>query len=553
MPLIRCPYCGFQKDLPDTGMPQGARATCPKCKHQFPLRRSDGRSQNVGVPPQPQSGSIAQPSAPEESAASTSQPPPSLNQTGAGGLVAITCPACNFSSNVPREKIPPRTVNLTCRKCQNRFKFSGDQLDQPPKKQDAPPPPPKPVHPLLQDRTGPEESPKRSTLRKIPELLGDSWQIFKERILVLIGINLLGMLLIGVGAFILSSGFGNLTELFGENMITGLLVALLALTFSSLAVTWLSGATICAITDDALGVRVALGAGLKLLLPFLWVFSLLGLIIFGASLVFFIPGLLLATLFMFAQFIVATEESRGMEALLKSREYVKGFFWPVLGRVLVLAILMGFICGILGLIPFIGPLISLILWPYTLIVYHEIYSDLRNIKSDMIFTCQRNDKVKWLAIGCAGYLVIPIIVVLMISTGAINNSLTGQFQTGSSNVPSAPTQFNPQPAVNEPAPTMSDSMVYIYAVNYTGTVLLNDETIYTIEGEQDVNYNTTQEISLKPGPNELVVTYRQVPTASFFSLKLKIFRIDWDSGEEISLKEVDIADESGTKKFSVNY
>lgn len=555
MPLIRCPYCGFQKDLTDAEMPRGAHATCPKCKHQFPLQRSDGsprndpaaRLRNPGLATEADS-SGEKPATGPETAFSDKSP------TTDTGPVTITCPKCDFSSKVPREKVPPRLLNLTCRKCKTRFNIDGEKILHPPVTATDNTPRPKIDHPLLRQRdVAPPMKPRQRALRKIPDLLGDSWQAYKQRILVLIGINLLGALLIGIGAFVLSSGFGNVTDIFGENMVTGILVTLLGALFAGLATTWLSGATVCAIVDNTMGVREALGVGLEKLLSFFWVFSLLGLVIFGGSLFFIVPGLLLATLFLFAQFIVATEESRGMEALLKSREYVQGFFWPVFGRMFILVIFMAILGGILGLIPIIGPLVSLLLWPYTLIVYHEIYTDLRQIKTGLVFTCTQNDKLKWLAIGSAGYLVIPVGIALLIGIGATNSFMTDLLPAVDPFPSTSGQHNNVPPDETQATPTISDSMIYIYAVNYSGHIILNGDTIFSFDGEPNINYNSTQEVRLQPGENELVIDYQPVPSQPFFNLKLKLFQIDWDSGEEISLKVVDLSDGGGRKSYTIRY
>lgn len=536
---ISCPYCGFRKEIPGTEIPEGARATCPKCRHQFPLRRVDGRPLQSGTSgsgpdaAEPAGPSVAPPDGSPKESSSTPEPP-------ADGKVPVDCPACGFGSRVPREKIPPRPVNLTCKQCGHRFVFNG----APPPEQ---PPPPIVDHPLLRRTEEPaKERPRRRQLRKIVELFADSWQVFRRRILVLIGINLLGILLVGIGSLLLSSGIGNLTDLLGNNLLTGALTVLLVTAAGSLAVTWLAGATICAVVDESLSIREALGLGLQKALTFLWLFSLLGLVIGGGTLAVVIPGLIFSTLFLFAQYIVVDEPTRGMEALLKSREYVRGFFWPVLGRILLVSLFIGLCSALLGLVPIIGPLAGMLLWPFSIIAYHEIYRDLREMKPGMLFVCTRADKVKWLLAGCAGYLVIPLLAGALLMSGAIPSSLTVQSWSGTS-PPSAPALVPQQP------PTMADTMLYVYAVNYSGTVYLNGQGVYTFDGEPDVNYNATEEVRLRPGSNEVSIDYRKLKDAGFARIKLRLFRLNWDSGSETTMHEIEIDDPEGHQSFRVEY
>lgn len=44
----------------------------------------------------------------------------------------ITCPGCQWSAEIPEEKIPPAGVTATCRKCQTRFSVSREAVPTPP-------------------------------------------------------------------------------------------------------------------------------------------------------------------------------------------------------------------------------------------------------------------------------------------------------------------------------------------------------------------------------------------------------------------------------------
>lgn len=76
----------------------------------------------------------------------------------------ITCPKCQFSRQVPDDKIPGRSVNATCPQCGEKFRFrSPEELSAPSPLTAAPPPAPEPepvqtaVQPI-QDQAAPDNT-----------------------------------------------------------------------------------------------------------------------------------------------------------------------------------------------------------------------------------------------------------------------------------------------------------------------------------------------------------------------------------------------------------
>lgn len=197
---------------------------------------------------------------------------------------------------------------------------------------------------------------------------------------------------------------------------------------------WGQAATIYAIKDSAEGIGVveAYRRSWRKIGSLSWVGLLSLIIIFGGFMFFAIPGVIFAVWFSLASFIVITESVGGMDALLKSREYIKGRSWEVFGLLLVLVLLMvgisiglqiGF--GILGAIfsaiglNFLSIILMLFnqavwvfLTPITAIYLFLIYRRLREIKGDFAFTPSQGTKIGLLAIGAFGILAVIAIFAM---------------------------------------------------------------------------------------------------------------------------------------------
>jgi len=650
MKTLSCPHCGFSKEIPAERLPKEAsQVTCPKCQKPF----------------------IFDPQPATEQIKPTEAPP--VSTPAAIGNAVITCPHCNSRRQVPKDKVPPRTIKVTCPQCQKVFPFDGAILHS----RAAVPGPSQ--QPILMPQSAPEPGPRpaRKQLASIGDLFSRSWQVFIRRILTLIGINLLALLLMGAASLFLASGIQHLPVSFSNNPFI-IIPAMILLFVVMLAMfSAIGGAMTYAIVDESIGVRQALGLGIQRWRAFLWVFLLLGFILTGGYLAFLLPGLLFTVWFIFAQFVLAHEEIGGMDALLLSRAYVRGHGWEIGGRLLLLWV----VNGLLSCIPFIGPLLSLVLGPFTLIYTYEIYRDLREIKGEIAADCSGGEKAKYLLAGAAGYLLIGIAIFLLLGSTlyhGLNLFRTqmgaGSYQEERITPPVAPRQ--PQPTTRTPAPVVNNRpnqlileqttfapgaaisltfakvqnpalkdrvglfkvgadnqsfgearylarktegklqftapqeaghyefrlfsnwpeggsepisrsqpfsvgsgstaqtggeetdstnsivvpalgenpgevMVYVFAINYLGSVRFNGEEIYPIAGERDMSYNYTGSVTLQPGRNRFEVDYKALPDPWMTELKLKVYRYDWNTNQETVLAEWVLNDPQGTKTYEV--
>ncbi|ORJ62077.1 zinc-ribbon domain-containing protein [Geothermobacter hydrogeniphilus] len=314
-------------------------------------------------------------------------------------MATLTCPHCRFSKDVPEEKLPDRPVRLRCRKCGGSFLFDpgvlavreGSALSG------------------SGEPAAPEPDPASFELPPVIDLFARSWAFYRRRIWLLLGIYLVTILMtmvpaVGAGVVIgVSAGLGNGPGL-GSLILVGVAILL-----AMMLMPWGMIAMIYATVDGELGFKASFAAARDQYWAFCWMFSLLAFIVCGGGLLLIVPGLLFATWFLFAQYILAAEGDRGMDSLLKSREYVRGYFWAVLLRLLVLWVSAFLLMLVLGWIPLVGDLLSLFLFPFTLVYQYFLYCDLREAPREKIPSFwETGTRLRWPAVAALGYLVLPV-------------------------------------------------------------------------------------------------------------------------------------------------
>jgi hypothetical protein len=100
-------------------------------------------------------------------------------------------------------------------------------------------------------------------------------------------------------------------------------------------------ATVAIINALARGTNVAASyrVGLKLFWPALWISILNIVALIGGFVLLIVPGLILTFSLIFAVYVLVVEDKRGMQALEQSRKYVKGYWWAVVGRMVLVGLI----------------------------------------------------------------------------------------------------------------------------------------------------------------------------------------------------------------------
>jgi len=80
--------------------------------------------------------------------------------------------------------------------------------------------------------------------------------------------------------------------------------------------------------------------GLKLFWPLLWVYILMWTAVMGGFFLLIIPGIALSVYLLFPMYSFVISGHRGLHALSDSFHYVRGHFWAILGRLVVLGLII---------------------------------------------------------------------------------------------------------------------------------------------------------------------------------------------------------------------
>jgi len=179
----------------------------------------------------------------------------------------------------------------------------------------------------------------KSNVISVRDLVRQALFLFRERLWTLIGI-------IAIPAFLsLVIGFGSVTLPSGKGTITLFAVlGVFALAFLQI----LAGIAIIRAVGDSekREITTYFREAFPLFLSFLWVSILVGFLEVVGFILLIIPGIIISVYLSLAVFIVLFESERGVDALKKSHSYVKGRWWAVFGRMLVIILISGILGGI---------------------------------------------------------------------------------------------------------------------------------------------------------------------------------------------------------------
>ncbi len=281
-----------------------------------------------------------------------------------------------------------------------------------------------PVVPLLQ-------------LPSATEILREAWAIYVSRMGVFVGITLLLMLLlIAFFAVFLGGIFGiSLFDEFSSGVAWVVIPFIIFVVLLGLVVVQLWGRTalLFAIKDsgEAIGVAESFKRGWKKLGSYIWVSLLVGFVTLGGFALFIVPGVLFIVWFYPAIFVVIAEESRGMDALMRSRAYVRGKWLSVFWRLFVMVVLIWttylppMLVGLLN-IPYLAQimqfLLSLLLGPFVATYGFVLYRNLRRMYEGTTVAAAPSPKWPFVLVGFVGGLIVPILIMSSIVLGGLGTA-----------------------------------------------------------------------------------------------------------------------------------
>jgi hypothetical protein len=143
------------------------------------------------------------------------------------------------------------------------------------------------------------------------------------------------------------------------------------------------------VVDQNISTQDALNKSTHVFWPYAWTSLLSGLIIFGGFILLIIPGIIFAFWYCMFSYTVVLENLRGMAALRKSKEYIKGYIGQVLWRWIVLALITIVVFIPIALVQGYNELASAVVSGIVLLFYvpfavayqYLIYKHLKQIKT----------------------------------------------------------------------------------------------------------------------------------------------------------------------------
>lgn len=221
------------------------------------------------------------------------------------------------------------------------------------------------------------------SLNSIGSLFSDTWSLYQERFTVLSEIVLLPALIMLLGYSLRYLGFP-FSVLGGLVLLVGIIIFI----FSSLALVF-------SIHHNT-GVDESYRQTTRFFWPYIWMGLLALFAVFGASVMLIIPGIWLAFALVLRPYTLVLEKRKGIDALRQSKDYIKGYWWAILGRTVLVVIIFAVLNIIINMpfaligVPALGAVASMIVTilivPFAVILYYKIYENLRTLKPDVAET-----------------------------------------------------------------------------------------------------------------------------------------------------------------------
>jgi hypothetical protein len=266
----------------------------------------------------------------------------------------------------------------------------------------------------------------------INELLSEAWKVFTIRFKSLLATYLwqivLFLLAIVPAAILLIAGYAlgyrSLEDLGAVEWVVMVLVGLFTMIALVYVQIWTQVALIVNILKRDTGVtyKESYKQGRLFVGPYFWTSFLTAVLVLGGLVLLIVPGILLALWTIFASVIVVAENRKGMDAIVASREYMRGLAGKIIGRIII----VGLVCfavffgatAIISVIPMdenILNLISQILWIpleiFMSVYFVLLYEKVKAIKGQVPPTDKKmKRKYAWIAI--AGVVLVPLLVVV---------------------------------------------------------------------------------------------------------------------------------------------
>ena len=245
----------------------------------------------------------------------------------------------------------------------------------------------------------------------IKKLFRDTWKLYETRFSTFSKIILIPAAMIAVGSLMIANrGAMVAVALGGLLLVIGVIVFIFA------------GIALMISVIEGTDFKESYRRSTKVFWPLIWVSILIGVVTLGGIVMLIVPGIMMGIWFVFSRYLVIAENRRGMDALTQSREYARGYWWAIFGRMLLMgivvavasAIVSGILTGIFGAI--LAPVVSALIWvfvvPFGVVYPYIIYKNLAALKPEL--ATKQSDASRGFfkasgIVGIVGLILIPIV------------------------------------------------------------------------------------------------------------------------------------------------
>lgn len=197
-------------------------------------------------------------------------------------------------------------------------------------------------------------------------------------------------------------------------------------------------------SKENIGIKESYSRATSKIFSYYWVALLSGFFIISGLGLFIVPAFIFIVWFSFSTWTLIAENERGINALLKSKEYVEGRWFGVAWRLLFLIFLLGatsiFISFIFSKIKITGlpkidsdiasqiekALTSLFITPLSTTYLFVLYSHLKSLKGNFVFE-PKNNKWKFIVVAILGILMFLFSFSILYSRRAVLNEYISKF------------------------------------------------------------------------------------------------------------------------------
>jgi len=260
-----------------------------------------------------------------------------------------------------------------------------------------------------------------ATLIKPSVLLKNTWALYREKFVLLFSLLFFPCLLLELDPLL-----NNLDPGFSLN------ASILIVVAAGLLMTWAGIAAVLALDDKNLTYRRACQKSWPKFWSLVWVAIISSFVIGGGFALFLIPGLIFSVYFIFAKLVAILEDKKGLSAMMRSREYTRGYFWAIAGRYLLVVIvslivyvllnsIFDFLINQLNLSSIVETLLgsattvllNALIFPLMITAMYLVYQNLREVKGKLVITNVNKHAWPYLIVSLLGWVWLFVFIFFL--------------------------------------------------------------------------------------------------------------------------------------------